>query len=78
MDKISKLYQKNYAQDDHAVSFEHKQSFKSVTGVCKPAKTGLMTLIDTPGTNDTNSNRSDKKILNELAKVLRPRLLDNK
>ena len=37
-----------------------------------------MTLIDTPGFNDTNANRSDKKILNELVKLIRPKLEDSK
>ena len=37
-----------------------------------------MTLIDTPGFNDTNTDRSDKKILNELTKILRPRLYNKK
>ena len=37
-----------------------------------------MTLIDTPGFNDTNAQRSDKKILNELTKIMRPRLYNKK
>ena len=36
-----------------------------------------MILIDTPGFNDTNVQRSDKKILNELIKIIRPMLYDN-
>ena len=35
-------------------------------------------MIDTPGLNDTNTDRSDKKILNELTKIIRPRLYDKK
>ena len=35
-----------------------------------------MTLIDTPGFNDTNVHRTDKKILNELIKTIRPMLYD--
>ena len=78
LSKISKLYQKNFAKDKAACHFEHKQSYKSVTGVCKTATTGDMILIDTPGFNDTNTDRSDKKILNELTKIIRPRLCDKK
>ena len=37
-----------------------------------------MTFIDTPGFNDTNASRSDKKILNELIKLIRPKLEDSK
>ena len=37
-----------------------------------------MTLIDTPGFNDTNIQRTDKKILNELIKIIRPMLYDDK
>ena len=36
-----------------------------------------MILIDTPGFNDTNVQRSDKKILNELIKIIRPMLYDS-
>ena len=36
-----------------------------------------MTLIDTPGFNDTNVQRSDKNILNELIKIIRPMLYDS-
>ena len=36
-----------------------------------------MTLIDTPGFNDTNVQRSDKKILNALIKTIRPMLYDS-
>ena len=37
-----------------------------------------MTLVDTPGFNDTNVQRSDKKILNELVKIIRPMLYDSR
>ena len=33
-----------------------------------------MTLIDTPGFDDDDLNRTDKTILNELTKSIRPRL----
>ena len=36
-----------------------------------------MTLIDTPGFNDTNVTRTDKSILNELIKIIRPMLYDS-
>ena len=71
---ISNLYSENFAKDSFTCSFDHKKSYESVTGVVKTGTTGLMTLIDTPGFNDTNVQRSDKKILNELTKTLRPRL----
>ena len=37
-----------------------------------------MILIDTPGFNDTNVQRSDKRILNELIQTIRPMLYDSK
>ena len=33
--------------------------------VLAKVKSGLMTLIDTPGFNDTNTDRSEEKIVNE-------------
>ena len=35
-------------------------------------------MIDTPGFNDTNALRTDKRIINELTKVIRPRLYNKK
>ena len=52
---ISKLFNANFARSKHVCSFDHRQSYESVTGVVKTGTTGLMTLTDTPGFNDTNA-----------------------
>ena len=41
-------------------------------------KVGFTTLFDTPGFNDSDINRSDKSILIETIKTIRPIIKDNK
>ena len=57
-------------------NFEHKISVKAVTSVVNIVETGPMTLIDSPGFNDDDLKRTDKAILNELTKSIRPRLFN--
>ena len=40
--------------------------------------TGDMTLIDSPGFNDADIQRSDKNIMIELIRMIRPKLYDKK
>ena len=75
---LSKLYCENYAKDQHPCDFYSGKSFGSVTSCVKVGTTGDMILIDTPGFNDTNVQRSDKRILNELIQTIRPMLYDSK
>ena len=48
------------------------QSFKAVTPCVQMGTVRDMSLIDTPGFNDSDVNRSDKIILIETIKTLRP------
>ena len=48
------------------------QSFKAVTPCVQMGTVRDMSLIDTPGFNDSDVNRSDKIILVETIKTLRP------
>ena len=48
------------------------QSFKAVTPCVQMGTVRDMSLIDTPGFNDSDANRSDKIILIETIKTLRP------
>ena len=73
---IAKIYHKIFDPKGQAIEFARKQSYESVTSCVEIATIGGMTLIDTPGFNDPKSLRSGKKILNELTKIIRPRLRD--
>ena len=73
---ISKLFSQNFAENEYACNFESGKSYASVTSCVKIGTTANMTLIDTPGFNDTNVTRTDKSILNELIKIIRPMLYD--
>ena len=59
-----------------ACKFQAGRSFAAVTSCVKVGRTGNMTLIDTPGFNDTDIRRSDKNILIELINTVRPMLRD--
>ena len=76
LSKISLLYNRMYSRKKYTANFYHKKALRSVTSVVDPKTTGSMTLIDTPGFNDGNLLRTDKNILNELTKSIRPRLYD--
>ena len=73
---IAEIYHKNYDPEGQSIEFAHAKSFESVTGCVESAKIGSGILYDTPGFNDTNTQRSEKKIWNELTKLIRPRLRD--
>ena len=47
------------------------KSSKAVTTNTKMVKTGNMTLIDSPGTNDPDKRRQDRLIMSELFNTIR-------
>ena len=53
-------------------------SFKAVTPCVQIGTVGNLTLIDTPGFNDSDVNRSDKSIFIEMIKTVRPIIRDEK
>ena len=59
---------------NHGCVFKSNKSFKSVTGCFKEGTIGSMSLMDTPGLNDPNAERSDKSITIEMMKNLGPKL----
>ena len=61
---------------NHGCSFKSESSFKSVTGCLKEGTIGKISLIDTPGLNDPNVERSDKNIIIEMIKNLQAKLND--
>ena len=72
LNKISQVYLINIAKENsHLIEFEASQSVKSVTSSVKIAKSGNMTLIDSPGFNDPNKERTDKAIFMDLISNLR-------
>ena len=64
------------AGEDKACVFKSAKNFQAVTSCVKVATTGTMTLIDTPGFNDVDKNKSDKSIMIELINAIRPILTD--
>ena len=58
--------------------FQSGKSSKAVTHKVKIGRMGNMTLIDTPGTNDTSENRQDIYINIELINKLRSMLYSEK
>ena len=52
--------------------FKSKKSFKAVTPCVQMGTVGDMTLFDAPGFNDSDVNRSDKSVLIETIKTIRP------
>ena len=69
---MAKIYSEEIHREGQTIEFTHKQSFESVTSCVEIKTSGNMTLIDTPGFNDPKSQMSDKKILNEMTKLVRP------
>ena len=53
------------------------QSFKAVTSFVKQGTVGSMTLIDTPGLNDPDAQRTDKITMIETIKNMSPKLYDS-
>ena len=62
---------------EHGCEFESNASFKSVTSCVSIGSIANMTLIDTPGLNDPNAARTDKKIYIEMIKSISEQLYDN-
>ena len=61
---------KYHVSPDHGCKFKSMESFKSVTSSVQLSSLGKMTLIDTPGLNDPDCNKSDKDIYIEIIKNL--------
>ena len=66
------------SNEDKACEFKSGKAFEAVTTCVKVARTGNMTLIDTPGFNDVDIRKSDKNIMIELINSIRPLLTDKK
>ena len=47
-------------------NFKHGKSLRAVTSYVQQGTIGNMTLIDTPGLNDAEADRSDKRIFLEM------------
>lgn len=72
LSKISEVYREKYNQNDsYCLKFDASPSLMSVTSVVKIAKSGNMTLIDSPGFNDPNKARTDKAIFMDLINTIR-------
>ena len=56
--------------------FKSGKSFKAVTSCFKEGTIGQISLLDTPGLNDPNTERSDKSITIEMMKNLQAKLKD--
>ena len=77
LSKIARLYADNFCPPgSHATHFVSKQSYASVTPCVKIGSTGDMTLIDSPGFNDADIQKTDKNIMIELIRIIRPMLYD--
>ena len=60
LSKIARIYADNFcAPGSYATIFDSKQSYASVTSCVKIGVTGDMTLIDSPGFNDTDGTAQD-------------------
>ena len=71
LNKIYQVYKEKYNKDDGHIVFDASPSLMSVTSVVKIAKSGNMTLIDSPGFNDPNKLRTDKAIFMDLVNTIR-------
>lgn len=61
---------------EHGCEFKSNASFKSVTACVSIGTLGNMELIDTPGLNDPDATRTDKKIYIEMIKSIFEKLHD--
>ena len=70
---ISKIYAKHYqgAKGQRATRFKSQKSSRAITKTVQVMKTGNMTLIDTPGTNDPDKKRPDRQIQAEVINTIR-------
>ena len=72
LSKISEVYREKYDRtESYCLKFDASPSLMSVTSVVKIAKSGNMTLIDSPGFNDPNKARTDKAIFMDLINTIR-------
>ena len=71
LNKIYQVYKEKYNKDDGHIVFNASPSLMSVTSIVKIAKSGNMTLIDSPGFNDPNKLRTDKNIFMDLVNTIR-------
>ena len=72
LNKIYHVYKEKYnKEDDGHIVFDASPSLMSVTSLVKIAKSGNMTLIDSPGFNDPNKLRTDKAIFMDLVNTIR-------
>ena len=72
LSKISEIYREKYNKEEkYQLKFDASPSLMSVTSVVKIAKSGNMTLIDSPGFNDPNKARTDKAIFMDLINTIR-------
>ena len=62
MSTISRIYASVFkgANGENPFKFKSQKSSKAVTTKVKIVRTGNMTLIDSPGTNDPDKRRTDK------------------
>ncbi len=74
---LSRIYAKWFvgADEERPINFVSAKSAASVTTKVKLVKTGNMTLIDTPGTNDPDKKRTDQQIQMELMNTIRSLLM---
>ena len=73
---VDQVAQDNNLGPSHGCQFKSEKSFKSVTGCFKEGTIGNVSLMDTPGLNDPNAERSDKNIIIEMMKNLGSKLKD--
>ena len=66
------MYNEQYNKKEKTeLIFDASPNLMSVTAYVKTAKSGNMTLIDTPGFNDPNKARTDKAIFMDLINTIR-------
>ena len=66
------MYNEQYNKKEKTeLIFDASPNLMSVTAYVKTAKSGNMTLIDTPGFNDPNKARTDKAIFLDLVNTIR-------
>ena len=69
--KVSKTYHEEHDRHGIPLVFTASKSLKAITNFVRIAKSGNMTLIDTPGFNDPNKTRTDKHIFMDLINTIR-------
>ena len=69
-------YREGGAKDAEIKHFAHGKSSSAVTTRVEVGRTGNMTVIDTPGTNDPSKQRPNKQIEREMINTIRKLLID--